>query len=72
MPWADLLGLIESFYPKAGGEKTYTLETMLRIHLLQDWNRRFSNRRQRGVDRFWSEERKKLLRGEEGTRDWSP
>ncbi|WP_185752808.1 RHS repeat-associated core domain-containing protein [Pseudomonas fluorescens] len=37
-----------------------------------DWDRRFSNRRQRGVDRFWSEERKRLRGGEAGTRDWSP
>ncbi|WP_338010777.1 RHS repeat-associated core domain-containing protein, partial [Pseudomonas syringae] len=37
-----------------------------------DWDRRFSNRRQRGVDRFWSDERKRLRGGEEGTRDWSP
>lgn len=37
-----------------------------------DWDRRFSNRRQRGVDRFWSEERKRLRGGESGTRDWSP
>ncbi|MCU0092451.1 DUF6531 domain-containing protein [Pseudomonas koreensis] len=37
-----------------------------------DWDRRFSNRRQRGVDRFWSEERKRLRAGEKGTRDWSP
>lgn len=37
-----------------------------------DWDRRFSNRRQRGVGRFWSEERKRPHAGEEGTRDWSP
>ncbi|WP_085702937.1 RHS repeat-associated core domain-containing protein [Pseudomonas sp. B15(2017)] len=35
-----------------------------------DWDRRFSNRRQRGVDRFWSEERKRLRAGEAGTRNW--
>jgi IS5 family transposase len=30
--------LFESFYPKAGGgRKPYPLETMLRIHLLQNW-----------------------------------
>ena len=38
VPWAGLLGLIEPFYPKAGGgRKPYPLETMLRIHLLQNW-----------------------------------
>ena len=38
MPWTGLLGLIEPFYPKAGGgRKSYPLETMLRIHLLQNW-----------------------------------
>jgi transposase, IS5 family len=38
VPWAGLRGLIEPFYPKAGGgRKPYPLETMLRIHLLQNW-----------------------------------
>jgi len=38
VPWAGLLELIEPFYPKAGGgRKPYPLETMLRIHLLQNW-----------------------------------
>lgn len=38
VPWAGLLGLIEPFYPKAGGgRRPYPLETMLRIHLLQNW-----------------------------------
>jgi len=37
-PWTGLLGLIEPFNPKAGGgRKPYPLETMLRIHLLQNW-----------------------------------
>ena len=37
-----------------------------------EWNRRFSNRRSRGVKRFWSQERKRLLNGENGTRNWTP
>ncbi len=38
MPWAGLLGLIEPFYTKADGSiEPYPLETMLRIHLLQNW-----------------------------------
>lgn len=38
VPWTGLLDLIEPFYPKAGGgRKPYPLETMLRIHLLQNW-----------------------------------
>lgn len=38
VPWAGLLALIEPFYPKAGnGRPPYPLETMLRIHLLQNW-----------------------------------
>lgn len=38
VPWAGLLALIEPFYPKAGnGRPPYTLEVMLRIHLLQNW-----------------------------------
>lgn len=38
VPWTGLLCLIEPFYPKAGGgRKPYPLETMLRIHLLQNW-----------------------------------
>ncbi|NRT43429.1 RHS repeat-associated protein [Clostridium beijerinckii] len=34
------------------------------------WDRRFSNRRNRGVDRFWSSERKRLNSGMEGTRNY--
>lgn len=38
VPWSGLVALIESHYPKAGGgRKPYPLETMLRIHLLQNW-----------------------------------
>ena len=38
VPWAALCEVIEPFYPKAGGgRKPYPLETMLRIHLLQNW-----------------------------------
>ena len=38
VPWKGLLTLIEPFYPKAGnGRPPYPLETMLRIHLLQNW-----------------------------------
>lgn len=38
VPWNGLLALIEPYYPKAcGGRKPYPLDTMLRIHLLQNW-----------------------------------
>lgn len=38
VPWSELVALIEPHYPKAGGgRKPYPLETMLRIHLLQNW-----------------------------------
>ena len=38
VPWKALLALIEPHYPKAGrGRHPYALETMLRIHLLQQW-----------------------------------
>lgn len=38
IPWSSLLKLIEPFYPIAGrGRHPYPLETMLRIHLLQNW-----------------------------------
>ncbi len=38
VPWSGLIALIEPHYPKAdGGRKPYPLETMLRIHLLQNW-----------------------------------
>lgn len=38
VPWTGLVALIEPHYPKAGGgRKPYSLETMLRIHLLQNW-----------------------------------
>ena len=38
VPWKSLLNLIEPFYPIAGnGRPPYPLETMLRVHLLQNW-----------------------------------
>ena len=38
VPWKALLGLIEPFYPVAGrGRRPYPLETMLRVHLMQNW-----------------------------------
>jgi IS5 family transposase len=38
VPWKSLVGLIEPFYPLAGrGRQPYPLETMLRVHLMQNW-----------------------------------
>ena len=40
VPWKALIDLIEPHYPKAGskgGRPAYLLETMLRIHLMQQW-----------------------------------
>ncbi|MCB9964127.1 MAG: IS5 family transposase [Rhodospirillales bacterium] len=38
MPWERLLGRIRPHYPVAGnGRRPYRLETMLRIHLMQQW-----------------------------------
>lgn len=38
VPWSGLVALIEPHYPKAGGgRKPYPFDTMLRIHLLQNW-----------------------------------
>jgi len=38
VPWRSLLSLIEPFYPLAGrGRHPYPLETMLRVHLMQNW-----------------------------------
>ena len=38
IPWSSLLKVIEPFYPVAGrGRHPYPLETMLRIHFLQNW-----------------------------------
>ena len=37
-----------------------------------EWDRRFSNRRNRGVSRFWAQERRALRSGQPGTRNWSP
>jgi len=40
VPWKALIDLIEPHYPKTsskGGRPPYPLETMLRIHLLQQW-----------------------------------
>ncbi|OCA77129.1 hypothetical protein BBI01_01310 [Chryseobacterium artocarpi] len=48
--------------------RTITKEEYKRL----EWDRRFTNRRARGVSRFWANERK-LLRDElPGTRDWTP
>ncbi len=38
LPWPQLLEVIEPFYPKAGnGRRPYALETMFRIHCMQQW-----------------------------------
>lgn len=38
VPWSALLSVIAPYYPKAGrGRRPYPLETMLRVHLLQNW-----------------------------------
>jgi IS5 family transposase len=38
VPWKALLGLIEPHYPVAGrGRRPYALESMLRVHLMQNW-----------------------------------
>lgn len=38
VPWRALLALIEPVYPKAGkGRRPYAMDTMLRIHLMQNW-----------------------------------
>lgn len=38
LPWPQLLEVIEPFYPKAGnGRRPYPLESMFRIHCMQQW-----------------------------------
>uniref|UniRef100_UPI0019015A7D transposase n=1 Tax=Xanthomonas fragariae TaxID=48664 RepID=UPI0019015A7D len=39
VPWKDLLTLIAPHYPRSGqpGRQPYPLETMLRIHFVQQW-----------------------------------
>jgi IS5 family transposase len=38
VPWKALLKVIEPFYPEAGrGRRPYPLESMLRVHLMQNW-----------------------------------
>lgn len=38
VPWAPLLKVIEPFYPVAGrGRRPYAVQTMLRVHLMQNW-----------------------------------
>ena len=38
IPWIRLTALIEPYYPKAGnGRRPYPLESMLRVHCLQQW-----------------------------------
>ncbi len=48
-------------------ERTITKDEYKKL----EWDRRFNNRRSRGVSRYWAEERKALRRGEPGTRNWS-
>ena len=38
---------------------------------LYDWNKRFKNRRDAGVDAFWEQERQRILNGKGTTRNWS-
>ncbi len=35
------------------------------------WNKRFKKRRDKGVNNFWTEEQKRLEKGEKGTREWN-
>lgn len=40
VPWPELVGLIQPFAPLAaskGGRPAFAVETMLRIHFLQQW-----------------------------------
>jgi IS5 family transposase len=38
LPWKALLALIEPVYPKTGNDRRpHPMDTMLRIHLLQNW-----------------------------------
>jgi IS5 family transposase len=38
VPWKAMLNVIEPFYPVAGrGRRPYPLESMLRVHLMQNW-----------------------------------
>jgi IS5 family transposase len=38
VPWKALLKVIEPHYPLAGrGRRPYPLESMLRVHLMQNW-----------------------------------
>ena len=35
------------------------------------WDKRFANRRKRGIKKYWKEERNRLELGEQGTRNWT-
>lgn len=51
VPWTSLLRLIKPFYPKSGGGRIpYPLESMLRIHLLQNWFPCRRSRRARSIN----------------------
>lgn len=39
---------------------------------IYEWSKRFGARRRKGVSAFWRQERKRLLAGLPGTRNWSP
>lgn len=41
-------------------------------HAHLEWDRRFGNRRDRGVARFWAQEKKKLDAGQPPSRPWTP
>lgn len=48
-------------------QRTITKEEYKRL----DWDRRFANKRAKGVSRFWADERARLKMGEPGTRNWT-
>ncbi|MCO7525599.1 PAAR domain-containing protein [Pseudomonas asiatica] len=48
-------------------QRTMTKEEYKRL----DWDRRFANKRAKGVSRFWADERARLKMGEPGTRSWT-
>lgn len=48
-------------------DKTITREEYRHL----EWDRRFSNRRKRGVDRFWAAEKRRIENKEPETRNWT-
>lgn len=67
VPYASLTKGQRANYKQKMESRSLTRDQYKRL----EWDRRFANKRAKGVARFWADERAKLRLGESGTRAWS-